>query len=100
MLASSSNAEEVESYKKIARIEDLVEEQTSTDDAKKSKPYLDIFQSAIKKLKGVNAEEAIIIGDIAYDAEAASKAGVRVIGILSGGWTRAELINTSCLKVY
>lgn len=99
-LASSSNEEEVEAYKKIARIEDLVDEQTSADDAKKSKPYPDIFRAALQTLDGVKADETILVGDTAYDAEAASKAGIKVIGVLSGGWTQTELINTGCLKIY
>jgi phosphoglycolate phosphatase-like HAD superfamily hydrolase len=32
-----------------------------------------------------------MIGDTPYDIEAATKAGVRAIGFLSGGWSRDEL---------
>ena len=38
-LASSAKEDEIGTYKKLARIEDLVEEQTSADDAEKSKPH-------------------------------------------------------------
>ncbi len=99
-LASSSNEEEVESYKEIANIADLIEEQTSTDDAEKSKPFPDIFQAAMGKLKGVKTNEAVIIGDTAYDAEAATKARIKVVGVLSGGWSRSELVKTGCAEVY
>ncbi len=54
----------------------------------------------MNKLKAVDVKEAIIIGDTAYDAEAASTAGIKIIGVLSSGWTPAELINTGCIKVY
>src|SRR4051795_3617982 len=37
-LASSAKGDELQSYKKIARIDDLVKTETSTDDAEKSKP--------------------------------------------------------------
>jgi len=99
-LASSAKEEELEAYKKIANIADLIEEQTSTDDAEKSKPFPDIFQAAIEKLKGVKAIEAVIIGDTAYDAEAATKAKIKVVGVLSGGWTRTEMLKTDCAEVY
>lgn len=99
-LASSSNKEEVEAYKKIARVEDLIEEETSTDDAEKSKPHPDIFQAALDKLKDVKASEVVIIGDTAYDAEAATAAGIKIVGVLTGGWTETELLKTGCLKVY
>ena len=42
-LASSAKGDELKAYKERARIEDLVEEETSSDDAEKSKPYPDIF---------------------------------------------------------
>ena len=50
VLASSANADEVEVYKKIAQIEDLIEAETSADDAEKSKPEPDIFVAALGKL--------------------------------------------------
>lgn len=99
-LASSAKEEELEAYKKIANISDLIEEQTSTDDAEKSKPFPDIFHAAIGKLKGVKASEAVIIGDTAYDAEAATKAKIKVLGVLSGGWTQTEMFKTGCMEVY
>src|SRR6478672_966113 len=41
-LASSAKEEEVEEYKEIANISDLIKAETSTDDAEKSKPHPDI----------------------------------------------------------
>src|SRR2546423_325184 len=49
-LASSAKDDELKAYKKIAGIEDLVEEETSADDADKSKPHPDIFKAALDKL--------------------------------------------------
>lgn len=100
VLASSANEEEVEAYKKIARVADLIEEETSTDDAEKSKPEPDIFLAALRKLKNVKASEAVIVGDTAYDAVAATKAKIKVVGVLSGGWTQTELLKTGCAEVY
>jgi beta-phosphoglucomutase-like phosphatase (HAD superfamily) len=50
-LASSATGEELETYKKVAHIEDLLDAQTSADDAKQSKPHPDIFLAALKQLK-------------------------------------------------
>lgn len=99
-LASSANADELEEYKKIANIVDLIEEETSADDAEHSKPYPDIFEAALKKLKNINADEAIIIGDTAYDIQAAKAANVKSIGVLTGGWTKSELLRTGTTEVY
>jgi len=99
-LASSAKTDELEVYKKIADVGDLIEEQTSTDDAEKSKPYPDIFQAALDKLEGVKPGEALVIGDTCYDVEAAVAAKIKSVGVLTGGWTRTELLKTGALEVY
>ena len=49
-LASSAHLKDLEDYKRIANIEDLVEESSSSDDASRSKPHPDIFEATLKKL--------------------------------------------------
>jgi HAD superfamily hydrolase (TIGR01549 family) len=100
LLASSAKADELQKFKKIAGIEDLVEEETSADDAKKSKPYPDIFQAALEKLGKINKKNVVVVGDTAYDAEAASKIELKTIGVLSGGWAASELVSAGCSEVY
>lgn len=99
-LASSAKKDELGAYKKIARIEDLVEEQTSADDAAKSKPHPDIFEAALAQLGDVSPREAIVVGDTPYDAEAAGKAGLRTIGFLCGGFPEADLRAAGCIDIY
>ena len=100
VLASSAKADELDVYKKIARIDDLIESETSSDDADRSKPYPDIFQAALARLNGVTPENAIVIGDTPYDAQAASKANLKTIGLLCGGWTEEELRRAGCVAIY
>ena len=90
-LASSATGDELEVYKKIARIDDLIEAETSKDDASKSKPHPDIFQAALKKLGNPKAEDCLVVGDTPYDIEAAAKAGVRTIAVRSGGFPEETL---------
>ena len=99
-LASSAKAEELEKYKEIANVADLLHAETSSDDAKKSKPFPDIFEAALKKLGNVGPENAIVIGDTPYDAEAAAKAGVRSVGLMCGGWSEGDLRQAGCVEVY
>lgn len=99
-LASSAKGDELQTYKKIADIEDLISVETSSDDAEESKPNPDIFQAALKLLDGIAADDAVVVGDTPYDAEAASKAGIRTIGPLSGGWTAEELKQAGCIATY
>jgi HAD superfamily hydrolase (TIGR01509 family) len=99
-LASSAKEDELETYKRVADIEPLIEEQTSSDDADKSKPHPDIFLAALKRLGDLSPEDVIVVGDTPYDAEAAGKAGLRTIGLLCGGFTEQGLRNAGCIAIY
>ncbi len=99
-LASSAKEDELATYKKVAQIEDLVEEETSADDAEKSKPHPDIFEAALEQLGGLAPAEVIVVGDTPYDAEAARKIRLRTIGVLCGGFPEAELDAAGCIGIY
>jgi HAD superfamily hydrolase (TIGR01549 family) len=99
-LASSAKKDELKEYKRIADIEDLVEEETSADDAEKSKPHPDIFEAALSQLGDVEPSDAIVVGDTPYDAEAAGKAGLKTIGLLSGGFPEEDLRAAGCVRIY
>jgi HAD superfamily hydrolase (TIGR01549 family) len=99
-LASSAKGDELKTYKKIADIEDLVEEETSADDADKSKPHPDIFEAALERLGDVEPAEAVVVGDTPYDAEAAGKLNLRTIGVLCGGFPEGELRAAGCVQIF
>jgi HAD superfamily hydrolase (TIGR01549 family) len=90
-LASSAKGKDLETYKKIAHIGDLLDAETSSDDAEKSKPHPDIFQAAMERLGKIAPEKCIVVGDSPYDAEAAAKAGIRSVGFLCGGFPAVDL---------
>ncbi len=98
-LASSASKEDLGDYKKIAHMEDLIEEESSSDDADRSKPHPDIFEATLKKL-GLKPQEVLALGDTPYDAEAAGKAGIWTIGVTTGGWSRKDLLAAGCVEVY
>lgn len=100
VLASSAKADELSTYKRLAHIEDLVDDETAKDDAEKSKPHPDIFKAALKKLKGISATEALVVGDTPYDVIAARRAGLGAVAVLSGGFPQEELANAGCLEIY
>jgi HAD superfamily hydrolase (TIGR01509 family) len=99
VLATSSDKEDVATYKRIINIEDLVDEEATASDAKESKPEPDIFAVALKKV-GAPADRAIALGDTPYDAQAAGKLGIRTIGLTCGGWKRDDLRDAGCLEIY
>jgi len=98
-LASSAGKEDLKAYKKIVGMEGLIDEESSADDADRAKPHPDIFQVTLEKLR-ISANEAMALGDTPYDAEAAGKAGLRTIGVESGGWSEADLLKAGCTEVY
>ena len=100
VLASSAKSDELEKYLEKLKISDLIADETSSSDVEDSKPEPDIFQAAFKKLKNVKKEEVLVVGDTPYDAEAAAKAGLKIIGVTSGGWTIEKLLNEGCARVY
>jgi HAD superfamily hydrolase (TIGR01509 family) len=100
VLASSAKGDELETYKRIAGIDDLIEDATSSEDADRSKPHPDIFQAALAKLEGLDASDAVVIGDTPYDAEAAGKAGLRTIGVLCGGFAEQDLRRAGCSAIF
>lgn len=99
-LASSAREEELAAYKKIAGIDDLIEAETSSDDAEKSKPHPDIFHAALGRLGNPDPAGVVVVGDTPYDAAAAGKAGLRTVGVLGGGWPAEKLKAAGCVAVY
>ncbi|HEX4748017.1 MAG TPA: HAD family hydrolase [Bryobacteraceae bacterium] len=100
-LASSARGEELEQYEKIAHIEDLVEVETSSADAQRSKPHPDILDAALARLgNDVDKNEVIVVGDSPYDAEAAKRAGLRSVGVRCGGFPEQDLRKAGCIAIY
>jgi len=99
VLASSAKKDEIEIYKRIADIADLVSAEVSADDVAKSKPHPDVFESALSKLRGIGADQAVAVGDSPYDAEAAAKARLRTIGVLCGGFPERDLRQAGCAAI-
>jgi HAD superfamily hydrolase (TIGR01549 family) len=100
VLASSAKGDELEAYKKIIGCEDLLDEETSADDAEASKPEPDIFIAALKRLNGVDPGEVLVVGDTPWDASAANKAKLRTIGMLSGGFAEDDLRAAGCIAIF
>ncbi|GAC1638492.1 MAG: HAD family hydrolase [Herpetosiphon sp.] len=90
VVASSASGDELASLLDVANVRDLLQGETSSSDAKESKPDPDIIQAALKKM-GFDAREVVMLGDTPYDIEAAAKAGVATIAFTCGGWNEGEL---------
>jgi len=97
VVATSAKDEELQGLLEAAKVADLMEEKTTASDAKRSKPDPDIVEAAIEEA-GLEPSDMVMIGDTPYDVEAASRAGVRIIGFRSGGWGDDDL--TGVVEIY
>jgi HAD superfamily hydrolase (TIGR01509 family) len=88
VLSSSAKQEELDHYLDLLEARDRVDDWTSSADVEKTKPAPDLIQVALEK---VTVKEAVMVGDSIWDAEAAKRAGVPTIGLLTGGFGEAEL---------
>ena len=99
-LATSSKEVELKTHLANLGVEDLVDAATSADDADHSKPCPDIFEAALGQLDEVSAEEALVVGDTPYDAIAAKRAGLKTVGLSSGGFSEDALRDAGAVAVY
>jgi len=97
IVATSAKDEELEGLLRAAQVAGLMEEKATASDARRSKPDPDIVEAAIEEA-GLDASELVMIGDTPYDVEAATRAGVRIIGFRSGGWKDADL--AGAIEIY
>ncbi|MDQ6650755.1 MAG: HAD family hydrolase [Actinomycetota bacterium] len=99
VLATSASEDEVSSLTEAIDADDAVDEVTSSADAESSKPAPDILQVALER-RGLAPERALMVGDTVWDVEAARKAGLECVAVLSGGISRAELEEAGAIAVY
>ncbi len=97
VVASSASAQELEMLLTVARVDDLLRERTTMDDAGESKPAPDIVAVALQKI-GLGADEVVMIGDSPYDIASAEKIGVGTIALRCGGFSDDDL--TGALAIY
>jgi HAD superfamily hydrolase (TIGR01509 family) len=98
-LASSAKEEELESYKKLANISDLVDADTNADEVERTKPHPEIFALALDKLQ-IDAKDAIAVGDSPFDAQSAGKIGLLTVGVLCGGFPEELLRAAGAVEIY
>lgn len=90
IIGSSASSKELSVLLKVAQVDDLVQEKTSSDDAESSKPDPDLVEAALKQLQ-LPPEQVVMLADTPYDVESASQAGVKVIALRSGGFADEDL---------
>jgi len=97
VLASSSPMDELDHYLELLDARDLADAWTTKDDVESTKPEPDIVRAALDK---AGTENAVMVGDTRWDIEAAARAGVETICVLTGGWSEQELHEAGAVAVF
>ena len=88
VLASSAKEEEVDHYLDLLDARELVDGWTTSADVETTKPAPDLIEVALEKAGG---GPAVMIGDATWDCEAAARAKLPSIALLTGGFGEEEL---------
>jgi HAD superfamily hydrolase (TIGR01549 family) len=96
-LASSGDPEFAQEAVDLLDIGEQVEVLTTSDDVDASKPEPDLVGLTLDRLDGVGW--SVFVGDTPYDVEAANRAGLACIALLTGGFSRAELTEAGAAHV-
>lgn len=97
VLASSAKDRELDHYLDMLDARELVDGWTTAADVERTKPHPDLVLAALDKL---GDPDAVMIGDSPWDVEAARRAGVPTIAVLTGGFSEAELIEAGAACVF
>jgi HAD superfamily hydrolase (TIGR01509 family) len=97
VLASSAKAREVDHYLDLLDARELVDGWTTSADVERTKPEPDLVRAALDRLNG---DDAVMIGDTPWDVEAAERAGVPTIAVLTGGFSEQELRDAGAAAVF
>jgi HAD superfamily hydrolase (TIGR01509 family) len=99
VLATSAPENELQLLTGTLDVDAAIYATTSADDVETAKPAPDIIGVALERA-GVEAGEAIMIGDAVWDMRASRRAGVTPYGVLSGGVGAAELRDAAAQDVF
>lgn len=91
VLASSAKRGEVEGYIALLGADELADASTDSDEVESTKPAPDLIEAALEKVSGDQGMRAVMVGDSVWDIEAACRAGVPAVAVLTGGFPEADL---------
>jgi HAD superfamily hydrolase (TIGR01549 family) len=97
VLASSAKPDEVEHYLDLLDARELADAWTTSGDVERTKPEPDLVHAA---LEHAGDDGAVMVGDSTWDCEAAARAGVQTVAVLTGGFSDQELRDAGAVAVF
>jgi HAD superfamily hydrolase (TIGR01509 family) len=98
VLASSAEEEDLKHFRSMLDADDLLAGATSSADVESSKPAPDLIHAALEKVP--RADRSVLVGDSTWDCEAAQRAGVASVALLTGGFCEQELRDAGAAAVF
>jgi HAD superfamily hydrolase (TIGR01509 family) len=95
VLASSSPEDELDHYLGLLGRPEVGS--TTKDDVEQTKPEPDLVKAAMEK---AGTDDAVMVGDTPWDIEAAEKAGVPTVAVITGGFSEQELRDAGAVAVF
>ncbi len=97
VLASSAKPDEVEHYVELLDARELADGWTTSEDVEATKPDPDLVKAAVEKS---GADDALMVGDSTWDCEAARRAGLETVAVLTGGFSEQELRDAGAVQAF
>jgi HAD superfamily hydrolase (TIGR01509 family) len=97
IFASSAKGSEIEHYLDLLDARETADDWTMSDDVEETKPAPDLVHAAIEK---AGTDDAVMVGDTTWDVEAAKRAGIETIAVMTGGFSADELRDAGAAQVF
>jgi HAD superfamily hydrolase (TIGR01509 family) len=99
VLATSAKPDDVGDLERVIDAADAIDHVTSSADVEEGKPAPRIFEVALEEA-GLDPTRALVVGDTAWDVEAAAGCDLPCVCVLTGGLSRDELVEAGAAAVY
>ena len=100
VFATSSPGDLLEHHlRALGADEDDFDAVTTDSDVEEAKPSPEVFLTALAAADG-DPDHALVVGDTGWDVAAAGAAGLRTVGVCSGGWTHDDLVSAGAIEVH
>jgi phosphoglycolate phosphatase-like HAD superfamily hydrolase len=87
----------VEHYVDLLDARGLADSWTTSADVERTKPAPDLVAVAMQR---AGALSAVMVGDSTWDIEAAARAELKTLAVLTGGFSEAELLDAGAVAVF
>jgi HAD superfamily hydrolase (TIGR01549 family) len=97
VLASSSIEKHLDHFLDLLDARDVADGWTTKDDVEETKPEPDLIRAALEK---AGTDDAVVLGDTPWDVEAARRAGLETVCVITGGFSEQELLDAGAAGVF